>query len=106
MGAPGERAAVHRLLYNTATLERVNHRWPRPTTAYWKPNYRDIIGIYYRIDKTVYIPHKELCLLFSNSFRPDSWALADEGTLGCPTLPETKATKITFIPLQSLQNFA
>ena len=55
----GERAAVHRLLYNTTTLERIHHSWPRPTTVYWKPNYRDSIGVYCR---TVYIPLKELCL--------------------------------------------
>ena len=60
----GERAAVHRLLYNTTTLERIHHRWPRHTTAYWKPNYRNSIGVYCRIDKTVYIPHTELCLCY------------------------------------------
>ena len=66
----GERAAVHRLLYNTATLKRIHRRRSRPTTACWKPNYRDCIGMYRRIDKTVktqtainvYIPHKELSL--------------------------------------------
>ena len=28
----------------------------------------------------------------------------DKGKLGCPTLPEEKVAKITFVPLQSLQS--
>ena len=30
----------------------------------------------------------------------------DKGKLACPTLPEEKVAKITFLPLQSLQIFA
>ena len=108
--------------------QRSSHRAPRITIAYYKPNYKDLYGKLSKIDKKryiktaikVYIPHKKLCLCcFVTVSCPINAILASFNVLvsqllrkipgktpHCTTLPDEKATKITFIPLRSLPNFA
>ena len=52
------------------TSNKVDHRAPRITTAYWKANYKDLYGNLSVVRSKVYIPHKELwlCCFLTVSF--------------------------------------
>ena len=78
---------------------------PRLTIAYWKPDLNGNSRSIKRLTGT----HKPLNCTYPILASFDVLVShlpkieEDKGKIGCPTLPEEKATKITFIPLQSRQ---